>query len=182
MRHHMKTPNFQHVLPFIIWIICILLVACQPNEVNELKIGMVTYGSMPEKKQSRFLKALDDADISYFLHKQKEKNVIHHWPSDTAQFYGIERKIQYGSQLHFNIEELLITSGEKAKIYYTQAFDNAGIRYSIRRSFSDSSFWSLRYSQIYGPQVDQIRQAWELLKLEQKKSMDSKGQRVRRLT
>lgn len=100
---------------------------------------------------------------------------VYHWARDTTKYLGIKRKIRYGDQLRFNIEELVGAHSEEQRVYLTKAFEKAGIRYRTIRS-DDAGYpsWSLLYGQPYGPQVDQIRQEWELLKFEKlKQSMKS---------
>ena len=146
------------------------LVACQPENENEIKLGMVSGGSLvdPDKK-ALLLDFLEEEDIYYELHEHRGHKSVYHKAEDTARFYGLERKVLHGEKLNPNIEELLLVNGEQRRDLYIAAFKKAGVPFTIRKFAAPYPSWDIYYSQYYGPIVDQIRQEMELLNIQEKR-------------
>lgn len=72
-----------------------------------------------------------------------------------AEVLGIIREVQYGGELDSNYFESETLQSEELKAMYLEEFRQASIPYQLD-SFDGKEhiFWS----QIYGPQVDEIRQ------------------------
>lgn len=155
------------------------LIACQQDMPSQheikVKVGMVSYGHLADpKKQEALLSRLDQEDIYYELHKFRGNQGVYHKAEDTARFYGVQRKVLYGKELNPDIEESVLTIGEKQRDEHIALFEKAGVPFWIREVPGVHPAWSIKYSQYYGPQVDQIRQEMELLNLQRLRERQKK--------
>lgn len=155
---------------FTLWPVIFCLIACQsetsPTSDVRVKQGLVGYGYLADpKKQQEFLNLLKQESIYFELRELKGKQRVYHKAEDTANFYGLRRKVLYGQELDPDIEESILTIGEKQRDLHIASFKRSDVPFIIKDVVGVHSAWSIKYSQYYGPVVDQIRQEIELKKL-----------------
>jgi len=155
------------------------LISCESETPSEsgikVNLGMVAYGYLADpEKQELLLDLLKQEGIYYELHEHREKQRIYHKAEDTSRFYGLRRKVLYGEQLNPNIEESLLTIGEQERDQHIAIFKKVGVPFTIREVAGQYTAWSIKYSQYYGPKVDQIRQEMELLTVQKLREQHKK--------
>ncbi len=150
---------FYFVLSIAILLAVFAIHGCN-NEKEPLARGVKAFGQLVDaKKQEQFIEKLKDEDIYFEL---SERNHILYKVSDTKKLLRIMREVLYGDYLDPAREEAIAISSSIEKKRYVTELNKKGVPYTIVKSeavvINGSKFQTeiLKYSQSYGPQVDDI--------------------------
>lgn len=91
------------------------------------------------------------------------KGFIHYLQEDEAEILGLKRRLEFGSKLDPNIIESMLLPNIAALNQYSAELSQKKIPHeTISR---DDGWYEITWSQIYGPHVDQIREATGLRRM-----------------
>lgn len=93
--------------------------------------------------------------IPYVISTRGDTEYVVYNTHNMAQVLGIVRTVRYGSDLNPSIWESTVLVDNEMRVMYEHAFIEANIPYSISEYHG---VMQIEWNQIFGPQVDQIRQ------------------------